>query len=354
MGYRSGIAATLVVFIVSACGTGIAVEHEGTARPALSLADSLAAVLEAINQRIVEDPGNAAGYADRAGYYLKMDSTRLAVKDMDRALALDSTDVEYRLRAGDLRYAMLELGTARTHYAAAMRIAPDDTRARLKLAEIDLVLRKYPESMALVNGALRLDPTAAHGYYLKGWIYKETKDTLLAISSFRTAVEQDPQDYNAYMMLGSLSAARHDPLAMEYFGTATELRPTSIEAIYSLAMYCQDAGQDSTALACYDRIKEIDPSNALAWYNAGWVYLEHKGDNARAKVEFSKAIALQTNYADAWYNRGVAMERTDELDSAAANYQLCLAIRPDHDLAANGLDRLEKRGVRIKMRERKK
>ncbi|MBK9758827.1 MAG: tetratricopeptide repeat protein [Flavobacteriales bacterium] len=343
-----------MVCILGSCGTRTAVEDQVAAGPVMSLADSLAAALAAINQRIVEDPGNAAGYADRAGYYMKLDSTNRAAKDMDRALALDSTNLEYRLRAGDLRYAMLELGTARVQYSAAMRIAPEDTRARLKLAEIDLVLRKYPESMALVNEALRLDPTAAHGYYLKGWIYKETKDTLLAISSFRTAVEQDPQDYNAYMMLGSLSAAKNDPLAMQYFGTATELRPTSIEAIYSLAMYCQDAGKDSIALACYDRMKEIDPSNALAWYNSGWVYLEHKGDIARAKVEFSKAIALQTNYADAWYNRGVAMERTDELDSAAANYQLCLSIRPDHDLAANGLDRLEKRGVRIKMRERKK
>jgi len=79
------------------------------------------------------------------------------------------------------------------------------------------------------------------------------------------------------------------------------------------------------------------------------VLLELRNDAAGAKAEFSRAIDLEANYADAWYNRGVAMERTQQLDSAAANYQVCLRIRPDHTLAATGLDRLARQGVRIKV-----
>ena len=40
----------------------------------------------------------------------------------------------------------------------------------------------------------------------------------------------DPQDYKAYMELGKLSAARHDPLAEQFYNTALELRPRSVEA----------------------------------------------------------------------------------------------------------------------------
>ncbi len=323
-----------------------------TVHPA-SATDSIGIALVAIDQRIVADPGNAALYAERAQLYTARDSTKRALFDMERAIRLDSMNVEYHLRAGDLYYKTIQVDKALKQFTRAGELAPTDVRPRLKLAEIDLVLRKYPESMDLVNGVLRQDPTAAHGYYLKGWIHMETHDTDRAISSFRTAVEQDAQDYDSYLILGKLSAARRDPLAEQYYSTASDLRPELVEAIYNKAIFCQDNGKDSTALACYQRIKKIDPHNALAWNNSGWIRLEHFHDYEQAKRDFSKAIDIETNYADAWYNRGVAMERTNELDSAAANYQICLSIQPAHTLAAEAVDRLVKKGVRIKSHEKR-
>jgi tetratricopeptide (TPR) repeat protein len=335
------------------CGEGGGTEVP-TAQVPNAPVDSMAKRLAALDQRIVNDPSDASAYADRAAYFASIDSTRRALADMDRALDLDSNKVEYLLRAGDLNYAVLNVERARQRFTRAGELVPDDPRPRLKLAEIELVLRHYKESMSMVNEALRKDPNVAHGYYLKGWIHMETRDTNLALSSFRTAVEQDPQDYDAYLMLAKLSAARRDPLAEQYYSTAIDLRPGQVEAIYNQAIYYQEVGKDSLALACYDRIQQIDPQNPLAWYNRGWVRLEHLNDPGGAKKDFDKAIELQTNYADAWYNRGVAMERTQEPDSAAANYQICLTIDPGHTLAAMGLDRLAKQGIRIKLREKGK
>lgn len=320
---------------------------------AASGADSLSTLLTQLDRRIVDDPGNASLYAQRSAILTHVDSTKRALADIERAIRLDSTNADYQLSAGDLYYHLVRVDKAQACFQRALDLAPNDTRPKLKLAEIDLVLRKYADAMALVNEALRADPTAAHGYYLKGWIHMETHDTDLAISSYRTAVEQDPKDYEAYIILGKLSAARRDPLAEQYYNTAIELRPHSVEALYDKAIFCQDNGKDSTALACYQRITEIDPKNALAWYNSGYVRLEHLNDPQQAKRDLSKAIDLETNYADAWYNRGVAMERTHQLDSAAANYQICLSIEPTHTLAAMALDHLAKQGVRIKSREKK-
>jgi len=343
---------TLGAALLLGCGGGGGTAEMPATQVPNTPVDSMALRLAALDQRIVNDPADAAAYAERAAFYGSIDSSRRALADIERALTLDSDKVEYRLRAGDLNYAVLNVERARQHFTRAGELTPDDPRPRLKLAEIELVLRHYKESMAMVNEALRKDPNVAHGYYLKGWIHMETRDTNLAISSFRTAVEQDPQDYDAYLMLAKLSAARRDPLAEQYFNTAIDMRPGQVEAIYNKAIYYQENGNDSLALACYDRIQEIDPRNPLAWYNRGWVKLEHLGDPNGAKKDFDKAIELQTNYADAWYNRGVAMERTQQPDSAAANYQICLTIDPGHTLAAMGLDRMAKQGVRIKLREK--
>lgn len=346
----------LLKSVVGACVLMGCVDHPEVAEHGVpvSTTDSATAAFASLDRRIIDDPGNASLYADRAELFLKRDSVNKAILDLERAVKLDSTSVEHRLRLGDVYAGALRMGNARDAFEHAMAIAPQDVRPKLKLAETQMVLRKYTESMTLVNEALRLEPTAARGYYLKGYIHMETRDTSRAISSFRTAVEQDPEDFSSYMLLGQLSAARGDPLAEQYYNTALDLRPDAVEALYGKGVWAQDHGHDSLALACYDRIKEIDPRNALAWHNSGWVKMEHLGDLPGAKADLSRAIDINTNYADAWYNRGVAMERTNELDSAAANYQLCMGIDPSHLLAATALDRLARQGVRIKMRERNK
>lgn len=341
------------VLLLLACGA-----CQGPAGPAegmgpVEASDPFLTALDSINELIVKAPGEAALYEGRARLYQTVDSLGPAQRDLERAIKLDSTRVHYRLQLGDLYYRTVQVDKAFAQFEKAAALDPSNTSAILKQAEIQLVLRNYAKSMTLVNEALRKDQHAAHGYFLKGWIYMETGDTTLALSSFRTAVEQDAEDYPAYILLGKISAARHDPLAEQYYATAISLRPRSVEAWYNKGMYYQENGQDSAALACYRQIMEIDPKNALAWYNSGYVRLEHLGDPAGANRDFGEAVRLEPGYVDAWYNRGLALERIHELDSAAASYSMVLTIRPDHDQAAKGLDRLQSRGVRVKVRERR-
>lgn len=312
--------------------------------------DPFLASLDSLNSLILKSPRKADLYEVRAHLYMGVDSLREAERDLERAILLDSTNVNYHLQLGDLYYRTIQIPKSFAQFEKASQVAPDNTVALLKQAEIQLVLRNYDRSMALVNEALRKDQHAAHGYFLKGWIYKEVGDTALAISSFRTAVEQNSEDYSAYIMLGKISAAQHDPLAEQYYATAISLRPNSVEAWYNKGMYYQEHGQDSAALECYRQIMRIDPLNALAWYNSGYVRLEHMGDPGTAKHDFDEAIRLEPDYADAWFNRGLCFERMDQLDSAAVNYEAVLRMRPDHDFAAKGLSRLESRGVRVRLR----
>lgn len=338
-----------ILLLLSACGGA---DVASTQAP-MSASDPFTASMDSINARIVKDPGRAILYDQRAELFLSVDSLGAAQRDMERALRLDSNNVDRRLRLGDLYYRTTQVAKAQAQFETAAKLDPSNTSALLKQAEIQLVLRNYAESMTMVNEALRQDQHAAHGYFLKGWIHMETGDTALALSSFRTAVEQNTEDYPAYIMLGKISAAKHDPLAEQYYATAISLRPRSVEAWYNKGMYHQENGQDSLALGCYEHIMDVDPKNALAWYNSGFIRMEHLHDLAGAKHDFSKAIELEPGYADAWYNRGLAEERSNELDSAAANYQIVISMRPNYAPAAAALDRLQDQGVRIKIREKK-
>ena len=310
--------------------------------------DSLSNALGDLDRRIVADPRNAALYAERARVFRSSGKAPEAIEDWKRALLVDSLNAGYHVELGDLYYVSLKIKEAQEQFETALRIEPENNAARLKEAELQVVaFRQYQKAFDLVNAALRSDPGLAEGYYIKGWAYMESGDTDRAISSFRTTVERDPAHYKAFMELGKLHALLNDPLALDYYNTAIDLRPGQVEAWYGKGMYCQENGKDSLALECYDRIKQIDPRNATAWYNSGFVRLEHLNDLPQAIRDFTAAGKLLPSYHQAFYNRGLAYERKGVLDSAAMDFQQTLRIKPDYDPAALGLQRLQAKGLRI-------
>jgi tetratricopeptide (TPR) repeat protein len=306
--------------------------------------------LAQIEQAILADPGDPANYARRARYFEALDSVRLAESDWKRIIALDSLNPEWRIALGDLYFRTIRLADAELRFQEAIVKDPKTTIARSKLSEVYLMQARYKEAMVVANDALRLDPLDASLYNLKGWIHRTAGDTDLAISSYHTAVERDPQHYDAFVSLGIMHAARHDPLALEYYSSALEIRPESIEALYDKAIFAQDHGRDSLALACYERILAIDPKYPLAHYNKGFVYLEHQQRIPEARAAFKTAIDLLPDYTAAYYNRGLTYELEDKLDSALLDFQQALRLDPGFTLAAEGLGRLEERGVRVKVR----
>ena len=303
--------------------------------------------LVAIEQRILDDPANAALYIERAQLNRLRGRFAEAIEDHRRALTIDSANADYRIGLGDLYYTTLKVDAAREQFELALKIDPESNIARLKMAEMRMMQRQYEQAMALVNEALRSDPGLAQGYFLKGWMHMETGDTALAISSFRTSVERDPSNYKGFMQLGLLHAYSGDPLALQYYSTATELRPEEVEAWYNKGMFAQENGMDSLALDCYKRIRDLDPGNATAWYNSGYVRLEHLNDVPQAIRDFTAATKLLPGYYQAWYNRGLAYERKGVMDSAAMDYREALRLEPGYDPAARGMTRLETKGLRV-------
>lgn len=303
-----------------------------------------------IEQRIVEHPGEADYFAMRARYYEALDSARLAEDDWRRTIALDSSDAHWRIALGDLYFRKLRLADAEQRFQEAIALSDTFTEARSKLSEVYLVQSRFKEAMIVANDALRLDPLDGSLYNLKGWIHRQAGDTDLAISSYQTAIEREPDLYDAYISLGMLHAARNNDLALDYYDGALSVRPNSVEAHYNKAMYAQEHGRDSLALALYARIKEIDPGYPAPYYNTGYILLEHEKRVADARREFNLAIERMPDYAQAYYSRGVTYELDNKLDSALEDYKLAIGLSPQHTEAALGLSRLEKRGLKVKVR----
>ena len=72
-----------------------------------------------------------------------------------------------------------------------------------------------------------------------------------------------------------------------------------------------------------------DPSNAIAWFNAGIASCNLK-QYAQAVQAYREAIRNQAEYGDAWHKLGVAYANLKDYDNALQAYEDALRMEPDN------------------------
>jgi tetratricopeptide (TPR) repeat protein len=307
-----------------------------------SKAGDTLSVLGNFDLLISEDPDNPELYFQRAQYHFEQENVFSGTADVEKAIQLDSTRSKYFVLLSDFNFVMRKIPEVKINLSNALRLDSNNTDALLKFAEFQLYLQDYPLVFGYVNRALKINAYLAKGYFLKGMAYSEMKDTALAVSSFQTCVEQDPDYFHAYMQLGLIFAAKNDPLCVTYFNNAIRVNPEKPETHYALGYFYQEHGQYNEAIACYDNMLMVSPGNASGLYNKGYVYLVYLKNYEEAIRFFTEAIKVEPRYADAYYNRGFAYELKKNRQAAKADYENALRIEPEHTLSQKGISRLGK------------
>ena len=83
----------------------------------------------------------------------------------------------------------------------------------------------------------------------------------------------------------------------------------------------------------------IRPDFAEACYNRG-VALKELGRLDEAVASYDKAIQIRPDYADAYSNRGAALQELGRLGEAAENYRKAISIAPQNGLFWSGFAEL--------------
>ncbi len=89
-------------------------------------------------------------------------------------------------------------------------------------------------------------------------------------------------------------------------------------------------GDNSEAVRRFEAALALDPSNAQAHYFLGLIRLQQFQDAGRATSSLERAVEFDPTNSDARYQLGVALERLERFDDAAATYEEVLAQVPTH------------------------
>lgn len=91
-------------------------------------------------------------------------------------------------------------------------------------------------------------------------------------------------------------------------------------------------GSYETAIMCYNKSIELDPSYEPAWVNKGFC-LESLGKYDEALEAFDNATALNPLLSGVWYEKGELLLKRGDYDKAIKAYNISIELDPDYAYA---------------------
>ncbi|MFQ5583499.1 MAG: tetratricopeptide repeat protein, partial [Calditrichia bacterium] len=176
-----------------------------------------------------------------------------------------------------------------------------------------------------------------------------------ALSEWRKALGYIPGDAEVYNFMG-IAFHRVGMLdsSITYYGRAVELDPAYYQALNNTGYVYFLKGDYEKALQYFDKTLQINPSYERAITNrekcieimegllpvAAFELFENAKalDSLELKIKnYRKALALDSNYTDAWNNLGVVYHYYGYLDSSIYCLKRALMINPKHPQANNNM-----------------
>jgi tetratricopeptide (TPR) repeat protein len=216
---------------------------------------------------IADDPQCTSGYANLAIVQRAQGQNDEALKNLRRALAIES----------DYLSAFNQM--ALLHYDRGRAGKP----AELDLAEV------------VCRQAQMLDADYAPIYNTWGLIKVYKGDVISALRYFQKAITLEPDLFEAQMNFGAVTISfRGYEDGKEAFERAVALRPDSYDAVIGLGTALRGLGRFSEAQAQYERAREIDTGRPEAYFNLGVLYQDYMSgsvsDLKKAKSYFGEFL----------------------------------------------------------------
>ncbi len=133
----------------------------------------------------------------------------------------------------------------------------------------------------------------------------------------------------AWRVLGEMEHRQHATgAAADAYRHYLDLRRGDARGWGRLAHMLHDCLKNPEAAEAAQRAIELDPDVPEAYYERGFSFLE-RGEYEAAIRDFDRAIELKADYAQAFRDRGVAWELRGEIAKALRDAEAALRIRPD-------------------------
>ncbi len=309
----------LLSMVIIACGG-----EKKKAKGPVSTGDNL---VDQLTEQINADPNNPELLYQRANTLHEKEEYEASIRDLTKAMSLDSLQPKYYHLLSDSYMDYFKSRKALDVMEEAGRLFNERIPTLLKLSETQMLLSQYENSVFTVNEILRLDPQNNEAYFMLGMNFRAMGQTNKAINSFQTAVENDPEMVDAWLILGELHEKNGSGDPMKYYRNALMVSPDNPQVLHSMAFHLQNNGDIPGAIKLYKEISVKNRQYTDAYINAGILYIEQ--DSLEQAFEQMNILAgVQPENPFAYYYRGVIHKAYGNYESAEIDLQNAVNLQP--------------------------
>ena len=248
------------------------------------------------------DPEMVEAYDVRGFAYSCQGEYDIAIADCEMALQLDPENKLAYSTRGYAYFLIGEYDLAIADWENMLSLELDDGLAELaregmRLAQNSKNRAVLTQEKAELDRYIEENQRDPHGWYSRGVYYLEREDYSSAVVEFTIAIK--------YAELGTA--------------------PEDGEVWNDRGWAHWKQGQDNLAYDDYSKAIELKPDFANAYYNRAWVW-RRRGDHGNAIIDFSQAITLKPDYAAAYQHRGISYFDIGERDKAQADFEMARSL----------------------------
>jgi uncharacterized protein YijF (DUF1287 family)/tetratricopeptide (TPR) repeat protein len=233
-------------------------------------------------------------------------------------------------RKGDLDLKQGSIDKAFLHYDRALRLDPENTRLRFKMARLYLRKGLTREARSELERILSKDPDNPFASVGLARVYFMEGNLAEAESNFQKALEKKSDLLEARNFVGLISdfQGNHDK-AIEHYRAALSVKPKDHMSLNNLGLSYYLNGQYAEAAQAFEEALENGASNEKTHNNYALVL--------GAMEKYDKALdALQQggNAAKAYNNLGVILMKKGEYHRAKEAFEQATALSPTYFVTA--------------------
>jgi tetratricopeptide (TPR) repeat protein len=190
--------------------------------------------IDAITEQIKDKPDDPQLYLQRAQLFYENQAYDQAIQDIAQVMKLDSTNLKAHHLLADAYLDHNQSALALKTMQRAVALYPDSIRTKLKLSEFQLILKQYDGAMHTLADIMEIRPGDPEACLCWEWSTKtKAKQTKPSLHFNQQSNETrhggsmgDPRD---------LMDRTHNPTAIQYFDNAIRVDPNNVEALHAKA-----------------------------------------------------------------------------------------------------------------------
>ncbi len=278
-------------------------------------------------------PHYAWAYLIRGTLRSNLGRQKLALGDLNQALALSRGVAEGYFTRANIRSKLKDPGGALSDYGEALRLDPQMVEAYVYRAVVLLQLKRHKAALADLERAIELRPKASMAYLSRGNVYLDLGDLVRAHADYEMLVKLDPANLAGYLNRGRThELSGRYRLAIEDYTQLLERDPREVRGWVNRGSCYIRLGEMAPALRDTNRAIRLAPRDGVAHMNRGIIRLNLKQQDA-ALADLNLAVRYAPDDPMTWYTRGDLKLGRRDLSGAVADFDQAIRLNPRYTSA---------------------